>query len=133
LETLREATGAWVEEPKERLATVRARSAELTSRNKSLDGQCRAAAEQRAQAQGREELLAENLAQAQQHREQAISDLRKFAATGLLAGAGATEIPDTSNPWAADPAVRLARRVEQQLADVEAGDEAWRRIPGQIT
>src|SRR5262249_25535822 len=58
LETLREAIGASVEELKERLATVRARIAELTSRNKSLDGQCRAAAEQRAQAQGREELLA---------------------------------------------------------------------------
>jgi uncharacterized protein (TIGR02680 family) len=133
LQTLRGSIGVSVEELKDRLVTVRARIAELTGRIKSLDGVCRKAAERRAQAQGREQLLAGNLAQAQQHREQAIADLRRFAGTGLLAGAGATEIPDTSMPWAADPAIRLARRLEQQFAAVEAGDEAWRRIQDEIT
>lgn len=133
LETLRDAIGASVEELKERLATVRTRVAELTARTKTLDGQCRQAAEQRAGAQGQEKLLAGNLAQAQQHREQAIAGLRRFAATGLLASAGAAEIPDVSTPWAADPAIRLARRVEQQFGEVDAGDDTWRRIQDEIT
>ena len=133
LETLRDAIGASVEELKERLATVRARIAELTACTKALDGQCRHAAEQRAEAQGQEKLLAGNLAQAQQHREQAITGLRRFAATGLLASAGATEIPDPSAAWAADPAIRLARRVEQQFGEVDSGDDTWRRIQDEIT
>ena len=133
VETLRAAIGVSVAELKERLASVRARIAQLTGLAKKLDEEGRRAAEQRAEAQGQEKLLVGNLAEKQQSREDAIADLRRFAATGLLASACETEVPDTSGPWAADPAVRLARRIEQSLAEVDDGDDAWRRIQEEIS
>jgi uncharacterized protein (TIGR02680 family) len=133
LEELRASIGASVDELKERLESVRARIAQLTAETKRLDGEQRQAGEQRARAEGRAEQLAQTLASAQARRDQAIADLRRFAGTGLLASACETEIPDPAAPWAADPAVRLARRVEQALADTDDGDEAWRRIQEEIS
>lgn len=133
LETLRTSIGASVEELKERLESVRARIAQLTAAAKRLDTDHREAAEQRARAEGRAEHLTETLAGAQVRRDHAVGDLRRFAATGLLASACETEIPDPATPWAADPAVRLARRVEQALADVDDGDDAWRRVQEEIS
>ncbi len=133
LETLRASIGASVDELKERLEGVRARIAQLTAATKRLDGEHRAAGEQRARAEGRAEQLAQTLAEAQARRDHAVADLRRFAGTGLLASACETEIPDPAAAWAADPAVRLARRVEQALADVDDGDDAWRRIQEEIS
>ena len=133
LDTLRGSIGASVDELKERLESVRARIAQLTAAVKGLAGEHREAGEQRARAEGRAEQLAQTLAEAQARRDHAVADLRRFAGTGLLASACETEIPDPGGPWAADPAVRLARRVEQALADVDDGDDAWRRIQEEIS
>ena len=133
LEELRASIGASVDELKERLEWVRARIAQLTAETKRLDGEHRAASEQRARGEGRAEQLAQTLAEAQARRDYAVADLRRFAGTGLLASACETEIPDLGAAWAADPAVRLARRVEQALADVDDGDDAWRRIQEEIS
>jgi uncharacterized protein (TIGR02680 family) len=133
LETLRASIGASVDELKDRLEGVRARIAQLAAETKRLDGEHRAASEQRARSEGRAEQLAQTLAEAQARRDHAVSDLRRFAGTGLLASACETEIPDPAAAWAADPAVRLARRVEQALADVDDGDDAWRRIQEEIS
>ncbi|HTZ28080.1 MAG TPA: TIGR02680 family protein [Streptosporangiaceae bacterium] len=133
LEELRASIGASVDELKERLEWVRARIAQLTAETKRLDGEHRAASEQRARGEGRAEQLAQTLAEAQARRDHAVADLRRFAGTGLLASACETEIPDLAAAWAADPAVRLARRVEQALADVDDGDDAWRRIQEEIS
>ena len=60
----------------------------------------------------------------------AAESLRRFAATGLLAVAlpelGRTRRRTT--PWAPDPAMRLARRVSDDLADVDDSDSAWERV-----
>jgi uncharacterized protein (TIGR02680 family) len=133
LNMLRVTIGASLEELRERLISVLARIAELTSLTKKLDRELRQAMEERAQGQGREQQLGASLADAASRREQAVAELYRFAATGLLASACEIEIPDTASPWAADPAVRLARRVEQLLADIDDGDDAWRRIQEEIS
>jgi uncharacterized protein (TIGR02680 family) len=57
----------------------------------------------------------------------AVDNLQRFAASGLLAIAvEGLEVPPA--PWAPDPAVRLARRVEQQLSATDASEGAWDRL-----
>jgi uncharacterized protein (TIGR02680 family) len=133
LEALRESMGASIDELKERLETVRARIAQLDVEIKRLDAEHRAAGERRAKAEGREEQLRARLAEEQERRDAAVRDFQRFAATGLLTVGCAVDLPETDGPWAADPAVRLARRAEEQLKEVDDGDEAWRRIQDEIT
>lgn len=130
LDTLREAIGASVDELRERLAVTKTRINELTAEIKRLDGAHRNAVTARAKAEGRQEQLQTNLAEAVATREQAIDALRRFADTGLLEVACRMEQPGS---WAPDPAVRLARRVEQSLSEVDDSDEAWRRVQDEIT
>jgi uncharacterized protein (TIGR02680 family) len=132
-ETLRASIGASVEELKRRLAGVRARIAQLDAEQKEQDAAERAAAELRARGEGAAAKVAETLRAALQKRDDAVAELRRFAETGLLHTACESENPDTSGPWAAEPAVRLARRIEQQLSDLDDGDEAWRRIQEEIS
>jgi uncharacterized protein (TIGR02680 family) len=64
----------------------------------------------------------------QGEREKAVQALQGFADNGLLLLAlPELELPERTAPWAPDPAVRLARRMEQLLAEVADDDEAWIR------
>ena len=136
LAALRAAIGATADELRQRLEAVRKRIAELSAEQKTLDSRHREIAEQRAKLQGREEQLQANMAAEAQRRDAAVAAFQRFAATGLLAVAAADlELPDTDpagQPWAADPAVRLARRAEQALTAVDDSDEAWKRIQDDI-
>ncbi|GAA2096930.1 TIGR02680 family protein [Actinomadura alba] len=131
LETLQDAIGASVEELQDRLAAARTRLTELAREIERLDAAHRGAERKRAKAEGLEEGLRTQLAEAQGRRDAAIEDLRRFTATGLMEVACQVEIPEA--PWAAAPAVQLARRAEEQLKDVDDGDESWRRIQDEIT
>ncbi|WP_433228915.1 TIGR02680 family protein [Actinomadura formosensis] len=133
LEALRESIGASVEELRRRLQGARRRIAELDDELRWLDGEQRRAGQAHARAQGREEQLTEQLTGTGGRRDDAVTELRRFAATGLLALACDVEIPGTGDAWAADPAVRLARRAEERLRDVDDGDETWRRVQDEIT
>jgi uncharacterized protein (TIGR02680 family) len=85
-------------------------------------------------AEGREQELVANLGRDTERRSRATTAFRRFAATGLLATAQPElDLPDASAPWAPDPAVRLARRVEQALAEVESDDPAWERVQRELT
>jgi uncharacterized protein (TIGR02680 family) len=85
-------------------------------------------------AAGREHELTTNLERETEWRSRATAAFQRFAATGLLATARPElDLPDPSAPWAPDPAVRLARRVEQALAEVESGDPAWERVQRELT
>jgi hypothetical protein len=87
------------------------------------------AAQHLGQALGRQEQLVTEQQDRQQHRDRVVRALQAFAATGLLAvAAPLVEMPDPGTEWAADPAVRLARRVESALSDVDGADAAWKRI-----
>jgi len=136
LAALRAAIGATADELRQRLAAVRKRIAELSGEQKTLDSRHREVTQQRARLQGREEQLQANMAAEARRRDAAVAAFQRFAATGLLAVAAADlELPDTGpagQPWAADPAVRLARRAEQALTAVDDSDEAWKRIQDDI-
>lgn len=133
LQALRESIGASVEELRVRLQHAKERIAELESAIRRLDHEHRDAAELRARAQGREEQLTEQLSGTGERRDAAVTDFQRFTATGLLRLACDRESPDTDDPWAADPAVRLARRTEESLRDIDDGDDAWRRVQDEIT
>ncbi|MFC5747698.1 TIGR02680 family protein [Actinomadura rugatobispora] len=134
LEALRESIGASVEELRERLQNAKRRLGELDATIRRLDGEHRRAGELRAKAQGREEQLTGQLSEAGDRRAAAVTEFQRFTATGLLELSCAMEVPGTGeDPWAADPAVRLARRAEERLRDVDDGDEAWRRVQDEIT
>jgi uncharacterized protein (TIGR02680 family) len=85
-------------------------------------------------AAGREQELVANLERDIERRSRATTAFQRFAATGLLATAQPElDLPDPAVSWAPDPAVRLARRVEQALAEVESDDPAWERVQRQLT
>ena len=133
-ETLRGSIGASVQETKDRLAGVRARIAQLERLRKDAAEDHVTAIRTRAEAEGEAKRLGETLAAALERRDHAVAELQRFAATGLLREAcEGEELESAAGSWAADPAVRLARRIEQVLSDVDDGDEAWERIRAEIT
>ena len=134
LATLREAIGAQVEELERRLRDARLAvdAGEATLKTEAearrLAGEARARGEQRTQ--DAEAMLQERSAT----RQRGIAQWQGFAATGLLLAAlPDAEMPDLALPWTIDPALSLARRAEQALAQVNADDETWSRIQTQIS
>lgn len=91
------------------------------------------AAGDRGVAMGRQQELAEQLEEAATRRAEAAEAFRRFAGTGLLTVAlPELELPDPDTPWAPHPTVRLARRVNDELAQVADGDEAWERAQQRV-
>ena len=91
-------------------------------------GEARAVAE--TQATAAEATLAERVAA----RSDAVGRLQRFAATGLLSAAlPDLDLPDLGVPWTIDPALNLARRVEQALANRADSDEAWAAIQRRVS
>lgn len=134
LATLEGSLGATVAELKATLAQTIARIDALKAAERRLERAERDHGERRAKAQGREERLRSESEQEQARRNAAVRAFQRFAATGLLAVAvPELDVPALGGEWAADPAVRLARRMEPLLTDVDDGDEAWRRAQDDIT
>jgi uncharacterized protein (TIGR02680 family) len=134
LEVLRDAVGAKVEELQRQLAdarlALRAAEEDLEHAGKDLRqaGEVRAIAGERA--------ITTNAAfqQRSELRAQAVSRLQQFATTGLLSAAlSHLELPDLESAWTIDPALTLARRVEQALSEIKDDDEAWARVQRQVT
>jgi uncharacterized protein (TIGR02680 family) len=109
-----------------------------------LVGQCEAA-QDRARADnkraGEKRAIAAQLFEGKQveldtqtaARASVVSRLQEFAASGILA-AGAPEIavPDSAVSWTIEPALTLARRLEQALAHVNDSDDAWHKVQKHI-
>ena len=94
----------------------------------------RAALETRGQASGRRTELDKELGEATRQRDNAVSALRAFAGTGLIGLACPDqEVPDPAEPWAATPAVTVARGIDRVLAEVDDGDRRWERIQQQVS
>ncbi|MFE4968442.1 TIGR02680 family protein [Streptomyces sp. NPDC056660] len=129
LRTLRSTVGAAVAELQRQLEETgeAARACEREQQRAQEDIQ---AADRRAgHAEGRIERLAEDVTEATAARERAVAALQRFTATGLLAVAlPDLPVPDDDGPWAATPAVTLARAVESRLATTDDSDAAWERI-----
>lgn len=128
--TLRSTVGAAVADLQRRLEETgeAARACEREQQRAQEDIQ--AADRQAGHAEGRIERLAEDVTDATAARERAIAALQRFTATGLLAVAlPDLPVPDEDGgPWAATPAVTLARAVESRLATTDDSDAAWERI-----
>jgi uncharacterized protein (TIGR02680 family) len=132
-QTLLGTVGAAVAELQRQLAEVK----EGLSRNEAEQNSAKAEAEDalgaRGRAEGHREQLAGQLEQANQERAAAADSFRRFAGTGLLAVAlPDLDIPDLGSSWAPVPAVRLARRVNDELSGVTDDDSTWDRAQHRV-
>lgn len=134
LTTLRESIGAQVDELQRRLREARTAVSDGERHVKAESEALRTAGE--ARARGEQKVLDADttLQERAATRQHAITQLQGFAATGLLSAAlPEAELPDLRAPWTIEPALTLARRTEQALAQVADDDEAWTRIQSQIS
>lgn len=125
-QALAETVGTAVAELQRRLAETDQRLEECrrdTRHTRQLENTAR---EDRGRADGQRSTLAEEVKRAAAHRDEAVAGLRAFATTGLLALAcPEVEVPDPTQPWAATPAVGLARNIDRILEKVEDSDRRW--------
>ncbi|MEU8976585.1 TIGR02680 family protein [Streptomyces monashensis] len=94
------------------------------------------AADRRAHlAQGHIERLEVDVREATAARAESIAALQRFAGTGLLAVAlpEAAVPPLDGGPWAATPAVALARAIEADLSGTDDSDGAWERVQKRLS
>jgi uncharacterized protein (TIGR02680 family) len=129
LELLRESVGAEVDELQNKLSEARtgAKFAEGDWRQandeKSIAGQQRASLEATV---GSHDSAFQDAAE---KRQQAIERLQQFVKTEFVAIAlPDAELPEAQTAWTIDPALTLARRIEQALAAVKDDDDSWGRI-----
>ncbi len=134
LAALREAVGAKVEELQRQLAGARV-AVEAGERALKLAGEgLRKAGEARAIAEEKAATAAAAVNQRSNERADTVRRLQQFAATGLLLAAlPDAELPDMASAWTIDPALTLARWVEQRLSALKDDDEVWARVQRQIT
>ncbi|MFR0355112.1 TIGR02680 family protein [Streptomyces sediminimaris] len=128
--TLRSTVGAAVAELERRLAET-AEALTACDRDQRRVREAYTAADRRtSHAEGRIEQLEKDVGQAAAARAEAIAALQRFAATGLLGVA----LPETAlppleaGPWAATPAIALARTIEADLSATDDSDGAWERV-----
>ena len=133
-DALLQTAGAAVEELYRQLEQVR-RDLE---RRGAAEKAARAAEQQalgdRGKAEGARERLHTEIEEAVQTRDAAVAEFQSFAVTGLLRVAlPSLEVPDVTQPWAATPAVLLARAVNAGLEAVDDADGPWDRIQKRVT
>ncbi|MGD0557829.1 MAG: TIGR02680 family protein [Streptosporangiaceae bacterium] len=131
---LKETAGQAVDELFRQLEEVR-RDLELRSAaERSARNQEREALEARGSADGRRTTLRTEIEEAIRVRDLAVVEFQSFAATGLLRVAlPDMEIPSLDEPWAASPAVVLARSVNADLEPVDDGDGPWDRVQKKVS
>ncbi|MBF9132619.1 TIGR02680 family protein [Plantactinospora sp. S1510] len=93
-----------------------------------------AARDARGVASGRQDGLERELDEVSRSRDGAVEALRAFAGTGLIdLVCPGLELPDPGQPWAATPAVTLARGVDRMLAEVDTDHARWERLQQQVS
>lgn len=128
-DTLEDTIGRTAQEVLARLAAARQRHEQLGTRLEAVaqqrEDQLLSQREARTTATGLQSQLEEQT----DLRGQAVEHLRRLAVTGLLAVAGlAVELPAADASWAPDPAVRAARRVNEELTGTAAEEADWERV-----
>jgi uncharacterized protein (TIGR02680 family) len=130
---LRETIGAAVTELQERLTLTDKAVADGEQRLREAEEGHRKTGEQRARCEQRTEDAAGTLAERQERRQNEVARLQAFAGTGLIEVA----LPegDVAKPtaWTVDPALQLARRIEQALSNVRAEEADWTRIQAEVS
>jgi len=134
LRTLEENLGATVADLKTRLERVAEELRRIGEHRPGLQRTHTEATQRLGQAEGREQQLLADQADLQQARDSAVNAWRGFAGTGLLTVAlPDLEVLPAQRPWAAEPAIRLARQTESGLSDVDDSDQSWKRVQDDIT
>lgn len=133
-DTLRSLVGTAVAEAEARLAAVIGeREAAETAREELRDRLAEARGAVTAAVE-RLRLLDERHRLQREERAAAVDAFRRFTATGIVAASGCdVALPDPGEAWAPDPAVRLVRRIDQALADVDDSPAAEERVSAAIT
>jgi uncharacterized protein (TIGR02680 family) len=133
-EGLLETAGAAVEDLQARLAQVRGDLRQRDGAEKAARAAEQQAAIDRGRAEGARETLRGEIEEAGRVRDKAVAEFQSFAATGLLRVAlPLVDFPDVTQPWAATPAVLLARAVNAALESADDGDGPWDRIQKRVT
>jgi uncharacterized protein (TIGR02680 family) len=133
-EALRETAGAAVDELYRQLEQVRRALGQRAADEKAARGREQHALEERGQASGERGRLERDIADATLARDGAVAEFQSFAATGLLRVAlPSLDVPDVAQPWAATPAVLLARAANAGLETVDDGDGPWERIQKRVS
>jgi uncharacterized protein (TIGR02680 family) len=133
-DVLRETVGAQVETLLRQLADAReaVRAADAALRT-AIEAR-QAAGEARASASARAEIAEHALDERSRQRASAVERLRHFTRSSLLHSAvPGIEVPDPGSAWTVDPALTLARRVEQALSDVVDDEANWSRAQRLVT
>ncbi|MGH8629807.1 MAG: TIGR02680 family protein [Burkholderiales bacterium] len=133
-ETLRDAIGAKVDSLREQLAAAR-REVDTCKQQVDRSGQAlRLAGEARALARAHAETTETTLEECTEARASAVTRLQRFAESSLLSSAlPMIELPDPHSAWTIDPALTLARRVEQALVHIQDDDASWSRVQKQTS
>ncbi|MFM9609330.1 TIGR02680 family protein [Streptomyces niveiscabiei] len=133
--TLRATVGTAVAEL-ERLLAATAEALAACERDQRRSRAEHAAAGRRVgHAEGRIEQLAKDVREAAASRAEAVAALQRFAGTGLLAVAlPEVAVPASDGgPWAATPAIALARAVEADLSSTDDSHGAWERVQKRLS
>ncbi|MCT9093778.1 TIGR02680 family protein [Streptomyces sp. ASQP_92] len=128
--TLRSTVGAAVAELERRLAETTEAQRTCQTDQKNARRRHTEADREVGRAEGRIEQLDKDLAEAVDARAEAIAALQRFTATGLVAVAlPELTIPGSDDgPWAATPAIALARAIDSGLSATDDTDAAWERV-----
>ncbi|MQA77385.1 MAG: TIGR02680 family protein [Streptosporangiales bacterium] len=132
-DALRQTVGAAVAELERQLGEVADLVRDNENGRKRAQTEADGALEARGKAVGERERLGEQLVAVSAQRTTATESFRRFTNTGLLAVAlPDLDIPDADETWAPDPTVRLARRVNDELADTPDDDSTWDRAQHRV-
>jgi len=133
-EVLHQAVGAQVDDLRRQLAEARLAVRAADTAQSSATEERRLAGEARVSAEAKAEAADSVLRQRFEARAGAMARLRNFAASSLLSSAlPDIEMPDPHGAWSIEPALTLARRIEQALAHIADDEAAWTRVQRQIT
>jgi uncharacterized protein (TIGR02680 family) len=133
-EALLETAGAAVEELNRKLDELRRDTERRNVDEKAARELEQQAISDRGKAEGTRDTLRTEIEKATRTRDAAVAEFQSFAATGVLRIAlPDLEIPDVTQPWAATPAVILARAVNAALEETDDADAPWDRIQKRVT
>jgi uncharacterized protein (TIGR02680 family) len=133
-DTLAQTVGAAVAELQSQLAGV---ASDLRANGRGqveADGRRSRAQREEGKEDGRRQQLAVQLEQATDQRLADVDALRRFASTGLIAVAlGEVELPEDGEEWSVTAGLRVARQIEQELADAPDDEPALQRASRRVT
>ncbi|MFF5703981.1 TIGR02680 family protein [Streptomyces sp. NPDC012794] len=133
--TLRSTVGAAVAELQRRLTETAEALRACEADQKATRQRHAEAGREASKAEGHIERLGKNLAEAARTRAEAIAGLQRFTTTGLIAVAlPGLQVPGAGDgPWAATPAIALARAIEAGLSSADDSDGAWERVQRRLS